>query len=89
MSKNENNDGGPAFPSQEMSQSVAAAAIQPGMSLRDYFAAQVLTGWLVSRESDVLLAKCGDDAEEAAYQAATAAYVVSDAMLSARKGTHP
>lgn len=56
-----------------------------GMSLRDYFAATVMQGWMVSRESDVLLAKCGGDAEEAAYQAATAAYVVADAMIAARK----
>ena len=76
-------DGGPAFPSDyDMS---TFKNVNGGMSLRDYFAAQILTGWLVSRESDVLLAKCGDDPIEAAEMAARSAYIIADAMLAARK----
>lgn len=38
--------GGPAFPSQEMSQSVACAPLQQGMTLRDAFAKDIMAAIL-------------------------------------------
>jgi len=60
-------------------------ASTPGMSMRDWFAGMAITCWLGSRESDVLLAKCGDDAYEAAEMMANAAYMLAEAMV--RRGS--
>lgn len=67
------NDGGPAFPFTEHTPDGSLYSEQPGMTLRDYFAAQVLVGLSVRREG-----KCNEDD-------ARNAYALADAMLRARE----
>ena len=65
--------GGPAFPN---GYDVTQGQFEPhgGMTLRDYFAAQVLVGLSIRREG-----KCNqDDARNA--------YALADAMIKARTG---
>ncbi len=62
-------DGGPAFPCL-----VARNAPNEGMSLRDYFAGQVLTGLVAF------------DGEHEMNAFAQDAYAIADAMLRAREG---
>lgn len=64
----EPNDGGPAFPVPNE----ANVNGQQGMSLRDYFAGQALTGLQFNRTYQIF----PDDAE--------LCYVIADAMLAAR-----
>ena len=63
--------GGPAFPIES-----SLAMLHPGMTLRDYFAAAALTGFLHNAEHmrfvDV-------------HQVAEGAYKMADAMLKARE----
>lgn len=61
-------DGGPAFPIHP------GGCWHPGMSLRDYFAAQALVG---------LLSGSGNPHVDDGF--ATAAYRIADAMLAGRK----
>ena len=64
----------PAFPSP-----MFASQAAHGMTLRDYFAAQVITSWLHVSASDQ---------KDMAKKAARLAYEVADAMLAEReKGT--
>lgn len=63
------NDGGPAFPVPD---GVRLDDLQAGMTLRDYFAAQSLTG---------LLMRKGYSIEETARDA----YLMADGMLKARE----
>ena len=67
-----NNNGGPAFPCLENGQGFATG--MSGMSLRDYFAASWLQGWIANPNT-------GDMERElcAAY-----AYAMADAMLKER-----
>lgn len=69
---NEIKDGGPAFPVEHYTQSRYEST---GMTLRDYFAAKWLQGF-VANPSDTVLGP--EDAAEFAYK-------VADAMLAARK----
>ena len=62
--------GGPAFPSTE---DHGLNSGMPGMTLRDYFAAQVLIGLSIKREGK-------SDADDVCN-----AYALADAMLEARK----
>lgn len=57
------------------------------MTKRDWFAGMAITGWLASRESDLLLAKCGDDPEEAMRQVSNTAYMLADQMVLASMKT--
>ena len=68
----ERNNGGPAFPALHFD----LGDDEHGMTLRDYFAAQALTG---------ICANPGNTALKSAQQFAQAAYNVADAMLEARK----
>ena len=81
------NNGGPAFPAGSVRKSRSAsdpgadfvvtdvvAPKQPGMTLRDYFAAKAIQGLLT-------------DAEKFWDEAAPLAYRYADAMLAAREGT--
>lgn len=72
------NDGGPAFP--EFGERGKACGGE-GMTLRDYFAAQALAGWLASFAPDAMhpagRGKEGDVAEMS--------YALADAMLRARE----
>jgi hypothetical protein len=65
-------DGGPAFPFESKDKYGAnIRATTPGMSLRDWFAGQALTGVLA-------------DMEMSAYAKAIYAYEIADAMLAER-----
>lgn len=65
------NDGGPAFPRPASSFSYPL----DGMSLRDYFAAQALTG----------IVGCHANQQPMSDEAAAKAYAVADAMLTCRE----
>jgi hypothetical protein len=71
-------DGGPAFPS-DIYYDEKPVGCDHGMSLRDYFAAKALAGWLGSFGPD----DCEDDIWPDAI--AEFAYKMADAMLQARK----
>jgi hypothetical protein len=66
-------DGGPAFPNKDELGNMIA-----GMSLRDYFAGQALTGWL--SDPHVL---CRRDEDKLAVT--KQCYLLADAMLKARQ----
>lgn len=68
------NDGGPAFPIEWWPESAAAHS---GMTLRDYFAAQVSTSLMGTRVTE------GSVYVDYAASA-TAAYAMADAMLKER-----
>ena len=75
-------DGGPAFPAEGPS---AGQFEHPGMTLRDYFAAQV---------APTVLSNAIMDFEHDGYQenwrmgVAIDAYMMADALLAARERTH-
>ena len=64
--------GGPAFPLQSIGPEFAPG--YAGMTLRDYFAAKAMQGLIAGGSTD-------------RHQIAQAAYIVSDAMIKARKPT--
>jgi len=66
-------DGGAAFPSELFE--------QPGMSIRDYFAAAALQGFLAGRNINAL-----DCSFYTCEKAAKSCYGYADAMIEARKG---
>lgn len=68
------NDGGPAFPNR--GDNTPSNKIYDGMTLRDYFAGQVLAGSMTNKLWDDLLLP--EHAEEC--------YRLADAMLAAREG---
>ncbi len=75
---NKHDDGGPAFPLAPPALKLGEYAITtPGMSLRDWFAGQVLCGW-VSDQTVV----ANNKREAAAI--AQSVYLVADAMLAER-----
>lgn len=75
------NDGGPAFPNIESDESGAPIYTQAkGMSLRDWFAGQVLAGQWTLRESEA-----AHVSQPTARDMASSAYRIADAMLEARK----
>ena len=78
----EQQDGGPAFPVAEDHKVAADLEWTCGMTLRDYFAAQVLPVAAVGafRSGEDFLR--GDHYEDAASNA----YALADAMLKARAG---
>lgn len=67
-------DGGPAFPAWELNGHGRQEMTCFGMSLRDYFAAKAMAA--------IIPEATGKDWE---HDAATAAYIVADAMLEARQ----
>ena len=78
------NTGGPAFPStqqyfpQDTNYEEAA-----GMSLRDFFAAKAMQGWVAS--APVISGEPMNGSAEMAEQIAGASFVLADAMLKARE----
>ncbi|MEI7446598.1 MAG: hypothetical protein WCK28_17040 [Burkholderiales bacterium] len=70
------NDGGPAFPVQELNADGSPAHLSLGMSLRDWFAAAALQGLTMQTPPGV---------QPRAEQFARAAYTLADAMLVARE----
>lgn len=75
------NDGGAAFPVTATEAHQGMTESQPGMSLRDWFAGQALSGTLW-REMDARNVTLADRVK----MSATLCYQVADAMLAARKG---
>lgn len=69
------NNGGPAFPRDH------AADGHNGMTLRDYFAAKALQGWLASYPTDMGAYR----ATLGVHIVASFAYSMADAMLEARE----
>ena len=70
----ERKDGGPAFPVPD------DASDMPGMSLRDWFAGQVLGGVIAATKSDT---REPNETHEQMF--ARRAYALADALLAARK----
>jgi hypothetical protein len=75
-------DGGPAFPRpigeyKEVGAGSWSSA-QTGMSLRDYFAAHVMTGWLAGLPAEATVLD---------ESVARRAYLIADAMLAARSAS--
>jgi hypothetical protein len=69
--------GGPAFPAPHFDM----ADTEHGMTLRDYFAAKAMQGWLASYGEDAPYESVIAHADGVA----TLAFAVADAMLKARK----
>ena len=77
-----NNTGGPAFPSGLIDPSTPEDAVQSlhiGMTLRDYFAAKAMQGWLSTYGADV------PQQAVLAENIAMLAYQIADAMLKERE----
>jgi hypothetical protein len=71
---NEIKDGGPAFPATQYANGISPTGHSVGISMRDYFAAKALEGYLVAPD-------LGWDYAEVA----TASYKMADEMLKARE----
>lgn len=76
------NDGGPAFPSNNDSPNEARNFMYEGMTLRDYFAGQVLAGVWASAPTMRSLARHEHKFDKTATEFA---YELADAMLKARE----
>ncbi len=80
-------DGGPAFPTKGPPHKIITAHGEHyeddnhGMSIRDYFAAQALSGMLAGGFADTI----PHDDVSGGSQAAGFSYMYADAMLAARK----
>lgn len=70
MSKQDFDDGGPAFP---------VPANEPGMSLRDYFAGQAIVPLLSTQFASQ------EEASRAIDKVGLGAYIIADKMLEARR----
>lgn len=70
------NTGGQAFPVAGSDHNYA----EEGMSLRDYFAAKALQGWLASYPADAVHPVAAGNTAQVAQMA----YIMADAMLEAR-----
>lgn len=77
MTKQEQNDGGPAFPIEYMA--------SQGMSLRDWFAGQALMSWRIDAV-DLYRMEHGEHVD--CRFIAEHSYAIADAMLKARE-VHP
>ena len=69
------NDGGAAFP----------GAGTTGMSLRDYFAGQIIAGMMANHQRLINIVTPNDSQRAANSKIAVEAYAMADAMLAARK----
>jgi hypothetical protein len=69
-------DGGPAFPWEDMKDTSGEPRATAGMSLRDWFAGQALSG---------IMSNSGSFASMSDSQVAETSYSAADAMLAARK----
>ena len=80
------NDGGPAFPVTPTDRSGQIAETFPGMTLRDWFAGQALTGMIETHVFHFLEddSTSGHQAKATCLNHARAAYCIADAMIEAR-----
>lgn len=81
-------DGGPAFPQGVLDaafgyQQTKAAAIC-GMSLRDYFAAHAITGYMLAFDYQMLRSMSEQEIEMNFVNAAAVAYKMADSMMTER-----
>lgn len=74
------NTGGQAFPMLGNVGYNSDWTTEDGMTLRDYFAAKALQGWLASYPEDAVHPVVAGDTAEVAQMA----YIMADAMLEAR-----
>lgn len=78
------NNGGPAFPREDYQANGYDKGFeklgQEGMSLRDYFAAKAMAGWLASYPESCTHPIVAGNADEVAKHS----YMLADAMLKAR-----
>lgn len=72
-------DGGQAFPGTDPD-----GVVRTGMTLRDWFAGQALSGWLASFGPDTAHPADMRGREQACANVARFSYVLADAMLAAR-----
>ena len=79
------NNGGPAFPREDYQANGYDKGFeklgQEGMSLRDYFAAKAMAGWLASYPESCTHPIVAGNADEVAKHS----YALADAMLKARE----
>lgn len=73
-------DGGSAFPGDN-----SQVRHNPGMTLRDYFAAKALQGMLASDAHPQVVLETLMDGPESRLERAKFAYSIADAMLEARE----
>lgn len=73
-------DGGPAFPCTDENSSMHGGF---GMTLRDYFAAKAMQGWLAS--GPTIGGRLVGNTDESADKIASASYLFANAMLAARE----
>ena len=80
------NDGGPAFPAWRQEYDIDLNPVpNPGMTLRDYFAAAVMTGLVSTPESMTGMREVGKAYGMPVMEyAANVAYEMADGMLAAR-----
>ena len=76
------NDGGPAFPTVRNHEVLDERVPYPGMTLRDWFAGQALTGMFASEGAGPSEMSWGDLPDMAQH-----AYRTADAMLAERRKT--
>lgn len=85
------NDGGPAFPSDSACESWQCRKPSSGMTLRDWFAGQALVG-IMSRQDggdlhtyhELKIGSCGDNCITSPRAIAAHCYTVADMMLEER-----
>jgi hypothetical protein len=80
MSTQPIDDGGTAFPHTTVN-NMGGFVLQPGMSLRDWFAGMAITNAYMLYDDTFERTVC----DEAYNEAATNAYRIADAMIEARK----
>jgi len=73
-------NGGPAFPCEVLVDQCGTKSTWEGMTLRDYFAAKAMQGWLASFSCE---SRHPTESGGAKYVAA-ASYAMADAMLAER-----
>lgn len=78
-------DGGQAFPRAGFSGPAGFGKPDYGMTLRDYFAAKAMQGYLANSWQAQELDATGDSSREQMAIVAEISYVMADAMLAARE----
>ncbi len=81
---NSTDTGGPAFPGTQYANGVQPSGWNEGMTLRDYFAAQAMTG---AQIWDAVLNGKNAQFSGGVNQLAEVAYAIADAMLEVRNAT--
>jgi hypothetical protein len=81
------NDGGPAFPTDvgDYTTGATRSILQPGMTLRDYFTAAVVSGIYANPGlSAGIFEQCKNDPKQSSAVIATMAKIQAEAILKAR-----